>query len=81
MAEGKDPADTTVRSVCGDRAVTVAPGDGLDRAVGLMREHAVRRLPVTEEGRLVGIVTLGDLAVEKDPGSALADISSVEGDT
>ncbi|MFF5970353.1 CBS domain-containing protein [Streptomyces sp. NPDC012769] len=81
MAEGRDPADTTVQSVCSERPVTVAPDEGIDRAVGLMREHALRRLPVTEEGRLVGIVTLGDLAIEKDPSSALADISSAEGTT
>ncbi|MEU9443534.1 CBS domain-containing protein [Streptomyces sp. NPDC048304] len=41
-----------------------------------MREHAVRRLPVIEEGRPVGIVSLGDLAVERDTDSALADVSA-----
>jgi CBS domain-containing protein len=40
-----------------------------------MREHAVRRLPVTEAGRPVGIVSLGDLAMFRDPDSTLADIS------
>ncbi|MEU1889608.1 CBS domain-containing protein [Streptomyces pristinaespiralis] len=43
-----------------------------------MRRHAIRRLPVTENGRPVGIVTLGDLAVERDPDSPLADISAAE---
>jgi predicted transcriptional regulator len=37
---------------------------------------AVRGLPVVEDGRVVGIVSLGDLAIERDPRSALADISS-----
>jgi CBS domain-containing protein len=43
-----------------------------------MREHAVRRLPVVEDGRLVGMVSLGDLAVAQDPTSALAEISRAE---
>ena len=40
-----------------------------------MREHNIRRLPVIDDSRLVGIVTLGDLAIDRDPKSALADIS------
>ena len=46
------------------------------KAVTLMREHAVRRLPVTEQGRIVGVVSLGDLAMERDERSALTDISA-----
>ena len=52
------------------------PDDPVSRAVELMREHAVRRLPVCQDGRPVGIVSIGDLAVEQDPRSALADISA-----
>jgi CBS domain-containing protein len=44
--------------------------------VSLMREKAIRRLPVVEGGKPVGIVSLGDLAVERDPHSALSDISA-----
>ncbi|MGW4800465.1 CBS domain-containing protein, partial [Nonomuraea sp. NPDC004297] len=51
----------------------------IEQAVRLMREHAVRRLPVVEDGRAIGVVSLGDLAVERDPHSALADISAAEG--
>ena len=40
-----------------------------------MRTQAIRRLPVVEGGQPVGIVSLGDLAVERDPGSALGEIS------
>jgi CBS domain-containing protein len=40
-----------------------------------MREYATRRLPVVDGGRPAGIVSLGDLARERDPGSVLADIS------
>ncbi|MBT2450856.1 CBS domain-containing protein [Streptomyces sp. ISL-43] len=81
IAENKDPADTTVYAVCSTETVTVGPDDGVDHAVDIMRRNALRRLPVqTEDGELVGIVTLGDLAVEQDPGSALAAISAAEPD-
>jgi signal-transduction protein with cAMP-binding, CBS, and nucleotidyltransferase domain len=43
-----------------------------------MRSRAVRRLPVVEDGRVMGIVSLGDLAVERAPDSPLADISSAD---
>ena len=41
-----------------------------------MRDHSVRRLPVVQDGSLVGIVSLGDLAVRDDPDSALGGISA-----
>jgi CBS domain-containing protein len=75
LAEGRDPASTTVGEICSGATVTVAPDDAIDRAVQLMREHAVRRLPVVEGGRAVGVVSIGDLARERDERSALADIS------
>ena len=40
-----------------------------------MREHAVRRLPVIEDGQVTGVVSLGDLALQDDPASALAELS------
>ena len=46
-----------------------------DEAARLMREHAVRRLPVIDDGQVVGIVSLGDLALKDDPASALAELS------
>ncbi|GAA2645304.1 CBS domain-containing protein [Streptomyces vastus] len=78
MAEDRDPAATPVREVCSTDLVTVSPQDDIDQAVRLMREHALRRLPVVEEGHLIGALSIGDLAVERDPRSALADISSAE---
>ncbi|MFJ8543971.1 CBS domain-containing protein [Streptomyces sp. NPDC093586] len=75
VAEGGDLDRTTVAGACSDDLVTVGPDDELDRAIRLMREHAVRRVPVVDDGHPVGIVALGDLAMERDPGSALGDIS------
>jgi CBS domain-containing protein len=80
VAEGVDPLTVSARSVCTPDPVMVAPDDPVEAAVALMRTHAVRRLPVVENGLPVGVVTLGDLAEAEDPDSALAEISRAEPD-
>jgi CBS domain-containing protein len=74
LAEGLG-LDATVSQVTSDRLVTVRPGDPVETAVQVMRDAAVRRVPVMDGNVAVGIVSIGDLAVERDPSSALADIS------
>ncbi|MET9514440.1 CBS domain-containing protein [Streptomyces sp. NPDC002994] len=81
LAEGKDPGETTVRDVCSPDLVTVTPDDEVDHAIRLMREHSLRRLPVVEGNTAVGIVSLGDLAIERDPDSALGDVSAAAPNT
>ena len=76
VAEARDPATTPLADLCSHALTTVSPEDSVARAVQLMREKAIRRLPVVAGGRAVGIVSLGDLAVERDPDSALGDISA-----
>jgi CBS domain-containing protein len=76
VAAERDPRTTRVGDVVSDDMVTVAPTETIDRAVELMREKAVRRLPVVENGRPVGVVSLGDLAVERDGRSVLGQISA-----
>lgn len=78
VAEGKDPSATTVGEVASTNLATLSPADTVVEAVKLMREKAVRRLPVVEGGKAVGIVSIGDLAVERDRTSLLADISAAE---
>ncbi|MFE6281875.1 CBS domain-containing protein [Streptomyces sp. NPDC057877] len=75
VAEGADPLTVSVASVCTPDPYLVAPEDPVSTAVALMREKAVRRLPVVEDGLPVGMVSLGDLAEAQDPESVLADIS------
>ena len=76
LADGHDLMDVRVDDVATERDLrTLQPQDPIDDAAEAMRDAAVRRLPVVEDGRVVGIVTLGDLAIERDPRSALADIS------
>lgn len=55
---------------------SVGPDDDIDRVAELMREHAVRRIPVVADEQPVGIVTLGDLAVERAPETPLGNISA-----
>ena len=57
-------------------STTIGPDESIDEAVALMRERSIRRLPVVERGRPVGIVSLGDLALERNPESALGEISA-----
>lgn len=75
IASGNYPATTKLGEVCSRELTTVAPSDSVDDAVRLMRDKAIRRLPVVEHGRPVGIVSLGDLASAQEPQSTLADIS------
>ncbi|MBL3664928.1 CBS domain-containing protein [Streptomyces sp. M2CJ-2] len=79
LAEGGDPNRTTVAEACSEDLVTVGPDDDLTLVVQVMREHAVRRVPVVDDDQhAVGIVSLGDLAIERDPESALGDISAAK---
>ena len=76
VAEGRNISSLTLGDICSRQLTTLSPTDSVDDAVLLMREKALRRLPVVEGGKPVGIVSLGDLAVTKDPHSALGNISS-----
>ncbi len=76
VAEGRNPSEVHLGEIASTDVATVSPDDPVDRAVRIMREKAVRRVPVVEDGKPVGVVSIGDLAIEQDPDSALADISS-----
>lgn len=79
LAGGGDPNRTTVAEACSEDLVTVGPDDDLTLVVQVMREHAIRRVPVVDDDQhAVGIVSLGDLAIERDPDSALGDISAAK---
>ena len=80
VAEGRDADSTSVSEVCTTGIETIEPGASVDDALRLMREHDIRRLPVVKHGRPVGILSLGDLAVEREPDSTLADISAASPD-
>lgn len=77
VAEGFDPMAAPIATVASPTAICLSSDSSTADAVRRMRESSVRRLPVCDSaGHPVGIVTLGDLAEELDPESALADISA-----
>ena len=76
VADGRDPRSTSVGDVCSPDLVTVTPDDDADTAVRQMRERGGRRVPVVDNGRPVGVLSIGDMAIERDEQSALADISA-----
>lgn len=80
VADGRDPQSTSVSEVCTTGIETIEPNASVDDALRKMREADIRRLPVVEGGRPVGIISLGDLAVEREPDSTLADISAAAPD-
>ena len=80
VAEGRDPTQTTVQEIVSADPVTVEPETAIEAAIAVMSERAIRRLPVVEQGRPVGIVSLGDLAIDREPNSALGEISAASPD-
>jgi CBS domain-containing protein len=76
VAEERDPKSTNSGDVCTTGVIGVEADQPASAAAELMRENDIRRLVVTEGGRPVGILSIGDLAVELDTDSALADISA-----
>jgi CBS domain-containing protein len=75
IAEDRD-VTSTLGDFVSSEVVCITPTDDPDDAIRLMRECALRRVPVVENGRAVGIVSLGDLAGERDPRSVLGEIST-----
>lgn len=80
VAAGRDPNETKVAEVCNRDVVSLSPDQSVDDAIRLMRDENIRRLPVLDGGKAVGIVSLGDLAIARDPDSALGDISAAPPD-
>jgi CBS domain-containing protein len=80
LADGRDPAQTPVGDIASKELVSIPSDSAVERAISLMREKAVRRIVITEGDEPVGIVSIGDLAIERDSDSALADISKAEPD-
>jgi CBS domain-containing protein len=76
IAADKDPRSTTLSEICSKDLTTVPPDDDVDHVVAIMRDKAIRRVPVVESGKAVGILSLGDLAMERDRKSALGEISA-----
>ncbi len=82
VAEGVDPNAVVIGDVASRKLVTVDPEQDLDQALMLMARHQVRRLPVVENDRLVGVLAQADVAVEakaKQAGELVEQISKPAG--
>jgi CBS domain-containing protein len=78
VADGGDVSRVTLADACSPEMVSVTPDTEVSEAARIMGDRAIRRLPVVEDGRPVGVISLGDLAVEHAPDSALGGISSAK---
>lgn len=78
VADKADAPTMKVGDIASKELETLRPDDSVDKAVKLMRSKALRRVPVVDGGKAVGMVAIGDLAVELDTRSALSDISSAD---
>ncbi|MFC9967045.1 CBS domain-containing protein [Nocardia ignorata] len=81
LADRGDLSDCYLNDICSGQLITASPDEELDSAIQRMRQHAVRRIPVVEGERPVGVLSVGDAAIDRDSESALADISAAEGNT
>jgi len=79
LAAGKNPENTRIREVMTGQVLSVQPDMDTGAAAHLMGRQQVRRLPVVDNGRLCGMLSLGDLANREesayDASDALSDIS------
>src|SRR5437899_3793508 len=73
IAEGKDPVEAKAEDILSEDLQTIEPDGDIDEAADLMSEHQIRRLPVVEKGKLVGMVSLGDIAVKTEASDITAD--------
>jgi CBS domain-containing protein len=76
VAEGRDPNKAQLSDIASGDLVTLSPDDEVDHALQIMRKHCVRRVPVVERDQVVGMLSLGDLAIHRDASSVLGSISS-----
>jgi CBS domain-containing protein len=75
LAAGKSP-NAPASEIATTELTVLSPEDDAVEAVEWMRREAIRRVPVVQDGRPVGILSIGDLAQSRDPESALSDISA-----
>jgi len=68
LAQGRDPAGTTAGELAQGTVHWIAADASLDEALGMMREHAVKRLCVMDDKRLSGIITEADVATNASEG-------------
>jgi CBS domain-containing protein len=74
--DGEDPRQQRLGPIASRAVLTLSPDDDVEEAIQLMAGRAIRRVPVCEGTRPVGVVSIGDLALDRDDRSVLAEISA-----
>ena len=80
LAQGQDPASTTAGSLGQGEVVTIGADDSLDELCRTMSKHEVKRLPVIDGQKLVGVVSESDLAEHASPEQVVKVVRGVYGD-
>jgi CBS domain-containing protein len=80
LAENRDPVTTRLGDICSTELAVLGPDDDVEQAARLVRQLAVRRIPVVQDGIPVGVVSIGDLALDEDRSSALSQVSAARPD-
>lgn len=78
VAENRDAGTLKVSDICSQGAVSVSPSQNVSDAMNLMSTEQVRRLPVVENGQIIGMLSFADVAREKsgmELAEAISDIS------
>ena len=73
VSRGLNPSNTRVREIMTSNPITGSPFMSLEEACQVMAENQIRRLPIVHEGRLQGIVSLADLAIDLEEEELLAE--------
>jgi CBS domain-containing protein len=76
IAEGFRAGITEVKDIASKHVVSIAPDDYVGDAMQIMKDKAIRRLPVVENGEVIGVISLGDAVLQEEPETAAADISA-----
>ena len=71
-----DARNRPIGEFCTRELATLAPDTDVSEAIQVMQDRAVRRIPIVENGRPIGVVSLGDLAIARDRKSTLGEISA-----
>ena len=80
LAQGKDPASTTAGELGQGKPVTIGADDDLQEAVRTMAQHEVKRLPVIDGHRLVGVISEADIAGHATPEQVVSVVRGVYAD-
>jgi CBS domain-containing protein len=81
LAENRDPRITRIGDICSRELVVLGPDDDVAQAARLVRDRAVRRIAVLQDGTPVGVVSVGDLALAQGATSARSGLSSAPPDS